>query len=187
MWKIKLFINLRLFFIVSILLIMIPFCFNKEIKKYNNKDKEPPIPTDRSDDPDKIMDEIQAAKDKKDKLEIESQQKKIYVIALAVLSAVFLIIIIIYSCFKCYMFCMSTKKNNTQFQRIGFSRLGEVYLDENYNITKTVVNDNSNINNEVVNDKNEAPTCFGVTEQQTTFNPENLEESNKFYKPKENN
>ena len=187
MGKFKSYINLRIFFIISILLIMIPFGFNKKVKKYNYKEKNPPAPTDRSDDPDKIMNEIQEAREKKDQLEIESQQKKIYVIALAVLSGVFLIIIIIYSCFKCYMICITTKRNNNQFQRIGVSRLGEVYLEENYNITKTVANDNNSMNNEFVNDKNEAPTCFGVTQQQTTFNPENLEDSNKFYKPMENN
>ena len=187
MWKIKSGIDLRAFFIISTLLIMIPICSNKQKEPFNYKDKDSSSPTDRGGETDKIMEEIQEAKDKKDQLEIESQQKKIYVIALGILSGVFLILILIYSCFKCYMFCISSKRNDIQFQRIGVSRLGEVYLNDNYNIKKTVVNDTINMNSEVYNDKNEAPTCFGVTPQQTTFNPENLEDSNKYYKPMENN
>ena len=103
--------NINLLIIFSIFLFLLPICYNKQIvehkKNYNNKSSEIHAPSGRkTDDPDRktddperrtdipeeLIQEIEAAKIHKNDLEIESQQKKIYVIALAVLSAIFFIL-----------------------------------------------------------------------------------------------
>ena len=132
-----------------------------------------------------LMEEISAARQKKDEAEIECQQKKIYVIALGVLSGVFLLLIIIYCIFKCYMFFLARKERNTPFRRIRISKLGQVYLEENFDLNKNDMNENSNskdinVNN---NDKNDAPSCFNVSQDRNTFNPDNCDENNNYYKP----
>ena len=114
---------LNLFIILTALLLLIPLSLNEkinEIMEINNINGfdifEGPYNSDvngydpRSDIPpsDDLMEEIQATREKKDSLEIECQQKKIYVIALGVLSGIFMLLIIIYSIFKCYMFCLLT-------------------------------------------------------------------------------
>ena len=153
----------------------------------NDFDKDNIRPDERTDDTDKIMEEIQAARDKKERMEIESQEKKIYVIALGVLSGIFLILIIIYSIFKCYLFCLSKRNEGTPLRRIRISKLGQVYVEENFDATKSAVYENDEINNANTNDKNDAPTCFDINKNEQTFNPENYTENNQFYKPVDNN
>ena len=191
--------NINLLIIFSIFLFLLPICYNKQIvehkKKYNNKSSEIHAPSDRkTDDPDRktddperrtdipeeLIQEIEAAKIHKNDLEIESQQKKIYVIALAVLSAIFLILLIIYSIFKCYLFCLLNKESTTPYRRIRMSKLGQVYLEENFVPNKSEINNDNNENN------NDAPTCFSVNQKKGTFDPDNFEESNNFYKPVNN-
>ena len=192
---------LNLFIILTALLLLIPLSSNEkinEIMEINNINGfdifEGPYNSDdngydpRSDIPpsDDLMEEIQATREKKDSLEIECQQKKIYVIALGVLSGIFMLLIIIYSIFKCYMFLLARKDQSTPFRRIRISKLGQVYLEENFDLNKSEINENNNapkdmnVNN---NDKNDAPTCFSVNKNQNTFNPDNCDENNNYYKP----
>ena len=198
--------NINLLIIFSIFLFLLPICYNKQIvehkKKYNNKSSKIHAPSDRkTDDPDRkkddperrtdipeeLIQEIEAAKIHKNDLEIESQQKKIYVIALAVLSAIFLILLIIYPIFKCYLFCLLNKESTTPYRRIRISKLGQVYLEENFVPNKSEINnDNSTVNNDNNENNNDAPTCFSVNQKKGTFDPDNFEESNNFYKPVNN-
>ena len=192
---------LNLFIILTALLLLIPLCSNEkinEIMEINNINGfdifEGPYNSDdnsydpRSDIPpsDDLMEEIQATREKKDSLEIECQQKKIYVIALGVLSGIFMLLIIIYSIFKCYMFLLARKDQSTPFRRIRISKLGQVYLEENFDLNKSEINENNdNPKNMSVNDndKNDAPTCFSANKNQNTFNPDNCDENNNYYKP----
>ena len=192
---------LNLFIILTALLLLFPLSSNEkineimEIKNINGFDIfEGPYNSDdngydpRSDIPpsDDLMEEIQATREKKDSLEIECQQKKIYVIALGVLSGIFMLLIIIYSIFKCYMFLLARKDQSTPFRRIRISKLGQVYLEENFNLNKSEINENNdNPKNMSVNDndKNDAPTCFSANKNQNTFNPDNCDENNNYYKP----
>ena len=192
---------LNLFIILTALLLLIPLSSNEkinEIMEINNINGfdifEGPYNSDdngydpRSDIPpsDDLMEEIQATREKKDSLEIECQQKKIYVIALGVLSGIFMLLIIIYSIFKCYMFLLARKDQSTPFRRIRISKLGQVYLEENFNLNKSEINENNdNPKNMSVNDndKNDAPTCFSANKNQNTFNPDNCDENNNYYKP----
>jgi len=193
--------NIYIFIILFILFHLIPLSSNERIneimdinnindfdtfKRPNNFEENSYEP--RSDFPpdEDLMEEIQATREKKDSLEIECQQKKIYVIALGVLSGIFLLLIIIYSIFKCYMFLLARQDQNTPFRRIRISKLGQVYLEENFDLNKSEINENNNapkdmnVNN---NDKNDAPTCFSVNKNQNTFNPDNCDENNNYYKP----
>ena len=192
---------LNLFIILTVLLLLIPLSSNEkinEIMEINNingfdifegqynSDDNGYVP--RSDIPpsDDLMEEIQATREKKDSLEIECQQKKIYVIALGVLSGIFMLLIIIYSIFKCYMFLLARKDQSTPFRRIRISKLGQVYLEENFDLNKSEINENNdNPKNMSVNDndKNDAPTCFSANKNQNTFNPDNCDENNNYYKP----
>ena len=192
---------LNLFIILKVLLLLIPLSSNEkinEIMEINNINGfdifEGPYNSDdngydpRSDIPpsDDLMEEIQATREKKDSLEIECQQKKIYVIALGVLSGIFMLLIIIYSIFKCYMFLLARKDQSTPFRRIRISKLGQVYLEENFDLNKSEINENNdNPKNMSVNDndKNDAPTCFSANKNQNTFNPDNCDENNNYYKP----
>ena len=192
---------LNLFIILTVLLLLIPLSSNEkinEIMEINNINGfdifEGPYNSDdngydpRSDIPpsDDLMEEIQATREKKDSLEIECQQKKIYVIALGVLSGIFMLLIIIYSIFKCYMFLLARKDQSTPFRRIRISKLGQVYLEENFDLNKSEINENNdNPKNMSVNDndKNDAPTCFSANKNQNTFNPDNCDENNNYYKP----
>ena len=192
---------LNLFIILTALLLLIPLSSNEkinEIMEINNINDfdifEGPYNSDdngydpRSDIPpsDDLMEEIQATREKKDSLEIECQQKKIYVIALGVLSGIFMLLIIIYSIFKCYMFLLARKDQSTPFRRIRISKLGQVYLEENFDLNKSEINENNdNPKNMSVNDndKNDAPTCFSANKNQNTFNPDNCDENNNYYKP----
>ena len=193
--------TLNLFIILTALLLLIPLSSNEkinEIMEINNINGfdifEGPYNSDdngydpRSDIPpsDDLMEEIQATREKKDSLEIECQQKKIYVIALGVLSGIFMLLIIIYSIFKCYMFLLARKDQSTPFRRIRISKLGQVYLEENFDLNKSEINENNdNPKNMSVNDndKNDAPTCFSANKNQNTFNPDNCDENNNYYKP----
>ena len=177
--------NLNLFIILTSLILLILSSSNEQINEIMTDNGFEP----RSDVPpsdDSLMEEIQATREKKDSLEIECQQKKIYVIALSVLSGIFLLLIIIYSIFKCYMFLLARKDQNTPFRRIRISKLGQVYLEENFDLNKSEIKENNNnpkdmnINN---NDNNDAPTCFSVNKNQNTFNPDNCDENNNYYKP----
>ena len=192
---------LNLFIILTALLLLVPLSSNEkinEIMEINNINGfdifEGPYNSDdngydpRSDIPpsDDLMEEIQATREKKDSLEIECQQKKIYVIALGVLSGIFMLLIIIYSIFKCYMFLLARKDQSTPFRRIRISKLGQVYLEENFDLNKSEINENNdNPKNMSVNDndKNDAPTCFSANKNQNTFNPDNCDENNNYYKP----
>ena len=192
---------LNLFIILTALLLLFPLSSNEkinEIMEINNINGfdifEGPYNSDdngydpRSDIPpsDDLMEEIQATREKKDSLEIECQQKKIYVIALGVLSGIFMLLIIIYSIFKCYMFLLARKDQSTPFRRIRISKLGQVYLEENFDLNKSEINENNdNPKNMSVNDndKNDAPTCFSANKNQNTFNPDNCDENNNYYKP----
>ena len=192
---------LNLFINLTALLLLIPLSSNEkinEIMEINNINGfdifEGPYNSDdngydpRSDIPpsDDLMEEIQATREKKDSLEIECQQKKIYVIALGVLSGIFMLLIIIYSIFKCYMFLLARKDQSTPFRRIRISKLGQVYLEENFDLNKSEINENNdNPKNMSVNDndKNDAPTCFSANKNQNTFNPDNCDENNNYYKP----
>ncbi len=192
---------LNLFIILTALLLLIPLSSNEkinEIMEINNINGfdifEGPYNSDdngydpRSDIPpsDDLMEEIQATREKKDSLEIECQQKKIYVIALGVLSGIFMLLIIIYSIFKCYMFLLARKDQSTPFRRIRISKLGQVYLEEKFDLNKSEINENNdNSKNMSVNDndKNDAPTCFSANKNQNTFNPDNCDENNNYYKP----
>ena len=167
---------LNLFIILTALLLLIPLSLNEkinEIMEINNMNGfdifEGPYNSDdngydpRSDIPpsDDLMEEIEATREKKDSLEIECQQKKIYVIALGVLSGIFMLLIIIYSIFKCYMFLLARKDQSTPFRRIRISKLGQVYLEEKFDLNKSEINENNdNSKNMSVNDndKNDAPT-----------------------------
>ena len=192
---------LNLFIISTALLLLIPLSSNEKINEimeinningfdifegqYNSDDNgyDPRSDIPPSDD---LMEEIQATREKKDSLEIECQQKKIYVIALGVLSGIFMLLIIIYSIFKCYMFLLARKDQSTPFRRIRISKLGQVYLEENFDLNKSEINENNdnpknmNVND---NDKNDAPTCFSANKNQNTFNPDNCDENNNYYKP----
>ncbi len=192
---------LNLFIILTALLLLIPLSLNEkinEIMEINNINGfdifEGPYNSDdngydpRSDIPpsDDLMEEIEATREKKDSLEIECQQKKIYVIALGVLSGIFMLLIIIYSIFKCYMFLLARKDQSTPFRRIRISKLGQVYLEEKFDLNKSEINENNdNSKNMSVNDndKNDAPTCFSANKNQNTFNPDNCDENNNYYKP----
>ena len=201
MSKFKALNNIYIFIILFILFLLIPLSSNERINEImdinnindfdtferpnnfeeNSYEPKSDIPPDED-----LMEEIQATREKKDSLEIECQQKKIYVIALGVLSGIFLLLIIIYSIFKCYMFLLARKDQNTPFRRIRISKLGQVYLEENFDLNKSETNENNNdpkdmnVNN---NDKNDAPTCFSVNKNQNTFNPDNCDENNNYYKP----
>ena len=192
---------LNLFIILTALLLLIPLSSNEKINEimeinningfdifegsYNSDDNgyDPRSDIPPSDD---LMEEIQATREKKDSLEIECQKKKIYVIALGVLSGIFMLLIIIYSIFKCYMFLLARKDQSTPFRRIRISKLGQVYLEENFDLNKSEINENNdnpknmNVND---NDKNDAPTCFSANKNQNTFNPDNCDENNNYYKP----
>jgi hypothetical protein len=193
--------TLNLFIILTALLLLIPLSSNEKINEimeinningfdifegpYNSVDNgyDPRSDIPPSDD---LMEEIQATREKKDSLEIECQQKKIYVIALGVLSGIFMLLIIIYSIFKCYMFLLARKDQSTPFRRIRISKLGQVYLEENFDLNKSEINENNdNPKNMSVNDndKNDAPTCFSANKNQNTFNPDNCDENNNYYKP----
>ena len=191
--------NLYFFIIIVLIVILVPCCSNEKLKeliqkdiinnaeknkenKKNDKSDEPP-PTD-----DNLIEEIQAAMEKRDKIEIECQQKKIYVIALGILSGIFLTLLIIYGTFKCYIFCLSNKENNTSFRRIRISKLGQVYLEDNFDLNKTETKENNNSNNNLINenennDNNDAPTCFSVNKKQNTFNPDNYDDNIDYNKP----
>ena len=186
-------INISFFLIFFLLILFIPFSYNKQlyaadINKYDSNKYEQNNGWDTSSDvpptDDGLMEAIQAAREKKDKMEIECQQKKIYVIALGVLSVIFLILLIIYGILKCYIFCISPKVNNTPFRRIRISKLGQVYLEENFDLNKSDINNNEdNLNNGDNNDKNDAPTCFSVDKNKNTFNPDNYNENESYNKP----
>ena len=186
-------INISFFLIFFLLILFIPFTYNKQlyaedINKYDSNNREQNDGWDTSSDvtptDDGLMEAIQAAREKKDKMEIECQQKKIYVIALGVLSVIFLILLIIYGILKCYIFCISPKVNNTPFRRIRISKLGQVYLEENFDLNKSDINNNEdNLNNGDNNDKNDAPTCFSVDKNKNTFNPDNYNENESYNKP----
>ena len=186
-------INISFFLIFFLLILFIPFTYNKQlyapitikddinnIEQNNGWDTSSDVPpTD-----DGLIEAIQAAREKKDKMEIECQQKKIYVIALGVLSVIFLILLIIYGILKCYIFCISPKVNNTPFRRIRISKLGQVYLEENFDLNKSDINNNEdNLNNGDNNDKNDAPTCFSIDKNKNTFNPDNYNENESYNKP----
>ena len=91
MVKFSYFKNISFCIILIIFLNSIHFNLCKSINEKLSNDKDNIRPDERTDDTDKIMEEIQAARDKKERMEIESQEKKIYVIALGVLSGIFLI------------------------------------------------------------------------------------------------
>ena len=186
-------INISFFLIFFLLIPFIPFIYNKQlyaedINKYDSNNREQNDGWDTSSDvpptDDGLIEAIQAAREKKDKMEIECQQKKIYVIALGVLSVIFLILLIIYGILKCYIFCISPKFNNTPFRRIRISKLGQVYLEENFDLNKNDINNNEdNLNDGDNNDKNDAPTCFSVDKNKNTFNPDNYNENESYNKP----
>ena len=186
-------INISFFLIFFLLIPFIPFIYNKQlyaedINKYDSNNREQNDGWDTSSDvpptDDGLIEAIQAAREKKDKMEIECQQKKIYVIALGVLSVIFLILLIIYGILKCYIFCISPKVNNTPFRRIRISKLGQVYLEENFDLNKSDINNNEdNPNTGDNNDKNDAPTCFSIDKNKNTFNPDNYNENESYNKP----
>ena len=186
-------INISFFLIFFLLILFIPFTYNKQLyapitikDDINNIEQNDGWDTSSDVPPtdDGLMEAIQAAREKKDKMEIECQQKKIYVIALGVLSVIFLILLIIYGILKCYIFCISPKVNNTPFRRIRISKLGQVYLEENFDLNKSDINNNEeNLNNGDNNDKNDAPTCFSVDKNKNTFNPDNYNENESYNKP----
>ena len=186
-------INISFFLIFFLLILFIPFTYNKQLYVHvtikddiNNIEKGDGWDTSSDVPPtdDGLIEAIQAAREKKDKMEIECQQKKIYVIALGVLSVIFLILLIIYGILKCYIFCISPKVNNTPFRRIRISKLGQVYLEENFDLNKSDINNNEdNLNDGDNNDKNDAPTCFSVDKNKNTFNPDNYNENESYNKP----
>ena len=154
----------------------------KEQNYFNYKNFAPPS------DVQNLEKEIQAARDKKDQAEIKCQEKKIYVISLGVLSGIFLLILIIYSIFKCYLFCLSRNEKNSALGRIRISKLGKFYLEESFDLNKNKENEKNNddnLGNSKNMDKNDAPTCFSVNKNNNnnTFNPDNYDENNNYYKP----
>ena len=160
------FIRIHLFNLFFILF-LINIALSKPQEKYNtniilnNKlinnviGQEPyPYPDDRTDfTPEEIRKRIEEAEERKEEIEIQCQQKRIYAIALGVLSIFFLVLISIYTIFKCYLFCSS----RTPLVRI--SKIGEVYMDEKYNMNKMRFTENSDDYN-IPDDNNEAPTCI---------------------------
>ena len=121
-------------FNLFLILFLINITISKPQEKYNtniilnNKlinnviGQEPyPYPDDRTDfTPEEIRKRIEEAEERKEEIEIQCQQKRIYAIALGVLSIFFLVLISIYTIFKCYLFCSS----RTPLVRI--SKIGEV-------------------------------------------------------------
>ena len=188
--------NLNLIIILSILLFLLSlFTCNKMIEHKNkNKDFEYNLPDKKTDKPDKksqILDQILEAKNEKNIKEIERQKKRIYAISLGVFSLVFLILIIIFVIFKCYIFCNAKKQIATPYKKIRKSKLGQVYVDENLYTEKSEIKDASVVNSEINNDNttdnnNDAPSCFSVSQKFSTFDPNNYEESNDYYKPMNN-
>ena len=165
------FIRIHLFNIFFILF-LINIALSKPQEKYNtniilnskplNNIIDPdPFPDDKTDfTPDDIRKRIEEAEERKEEIEIQCQQKRIYAIALGVLSIFFLLLISIYTIFKCYLFCSS----RTPLVRI--SKIGEVYIDENYNMNKMRFTENNDDNN-IPTDNNEAPTCIITTGKPT--------------------
>ena len=188
--------NLNLIIILSILLFLLSICTcnrtietkNKnKIIEYNPSDKK----TDKPDKKSEIMKQIYEAKSEKNTKEIELQKKKIYVISLAVLSSVFLILIIIFVIFKCYIFCNSRKQGNISYRNMRISKLGQVSFENNLCGEKSEIKDTSVINSEINNDNttdnnNDAPSCFTVSQKFSTFDPNNYDDINDFYKPMNN-
>ena len=189
--------NFILFIIVSILLFLLPICCNKQMTDFENKNPYNKFirPDKKSDEPDpRTIEELKAEIDQKqiekNELEINCQKKKIYAIALGILSGIFLILIIIFAIFKCYLFCEAKKESKTPYRRIRISRLGQVYLEESLAQEKSEIKENSFVNNENININNsDAPTCFSVSKKTSTFDPNNFEDNNNYFKPvnKENN
>ena len=188
--------NLNLIIILSILLFLLSICTcNKTIEtknknkiiEYNSSDKK----TDKPDKKSEIMKQIYEAKSEKNAKEIELQKKKIYVISLAVLSSVFLILIIIFVIFKCYIFCNSKKQGNISYRNMRISKLGQVSFENNLYGEKSEIKDISTVNSEINNDNttdnnNDAPSCFTVSQKFSTFDPNNYDDSNDYYKPMNN-
>ena len=182
--------SLNFFIITTLILFLFPLFSCENIKKpiskeqnyFNYKNFAPPS------DVQNLEKEIQAARDKKDQAEIKCQEKKIYVISLGVLSGIFLLILIIYSIFKCYLFCLSRNEKNSALGRIRISKLGKFYLEESFDLNKNKENEKNNddnLGNSKNMDKNDAPTCFSVNKNNNnnTFNPDNYDENNNYYKP----
>ena len=186
--------NFNLLIIVSILLFLLPICCNKQMNDFENKNPYYKYnrPDRRTDDPEQrtieeLKAEIELRQNEKNELEINCQKKKIYAIALGVLSGIFLILIIIFAIFKCYLFCDTKKESKTPYRRIRISRLGQVFLEESLAQEKSEIKDNSFVNNENININNSvAPTCFSVSQKTSTFDPNNFEENNNYFKPVNN-
>ena len=193
-------LSINFFIIATLILFLFPLFSCENIKKPINKDsiylkdnkkeqnyfnyKNFAPPSDAQN----LEKEIQAARDKKDQAEIKCQEKKIYVISLGVLSGIFLLILIIYSIFKCYLFCLSRNEKNSALGRIRISKLGKFYLEESFDLNKNKENEKNNddnLGNSKNMDKNDAPTCFSVNKNNNnnTFNPDNYDENNNYYKP----
>ena len=182
-------LSINFFIIATLILFLFPLFSCENIKKpigkeqnyFNYKNFAPPS------DAQNLEKEIQAARDKKDQAEIKCQEKKIYVISLGVLSGIFLLILIIYSIFKCYLFCLSRNEKNSALGRIRISKLGKFYLEESFDLNKNKENEKNNddnLGNSKNMDKNDAPTCFSVNKNNNnTFNPDNYDENNNYYKP----
>ena len=183
-------LSINFFIITTLIHFLVPLFSCENIKKpiskeqnyFNYKNFAPPS------DVQNLEKEIQAARDKKDQAEIKCQEKKIYVISLGVLSGIFLLILIIYSIFKCYLFCLSRNEKNSSLGRIRISKLGKFYLEESFDLNKNKENEKNNddnLGNSKNMDKNDAPTCFSVNKNNNnnTFNPDNYDENNNYYKP----
>ena len=167
---------------IILIILLIQNSNNKSINKNNiNKNLKNesinifnPGPEGGSDFPDDLRERIMEAQRQKEEIELDCQEKKIYVITLSILFAFFLLLILIYTLFKCYLFC--TSRN----QIIRISKLGEVYLDEKYNMSNLrLAEDNNNnlfrednFNN--IDNNNDAPSCITSNKYKSrggTFNP----------------
>lgn len=204
-------INLSFFIIFLLLSLLVSSLQNEslynELKNFNEmKDikTEPeleqwpgpgpqPDPHPETDDEDwrkEIDDKIFAAELKKEKLGIDKQKKEIYAIALGVLAGIFLLLIIIYVLFKCGLFCISRNELKRSTKRIRISKIGEVFLEENYDSNNNDIHNPNNINSDnYTNDKNSsfysndnnnngAPPSFNTNSRGNTFDPDNYNPPN---------
>ena len=138
-----------------------------------------PYPQPESDDDRRreLEDKILDAREKKEKLEIDNQKKKIYVMALGILIGIFLLLIMIYTIFKCYLFCILRNELNGTNKRIRISRIGEVFIEENSDLNSSYTRNTNNINSDNYsnhNNSNDAPSCLNTNNSRgNTFNPDN--------------
>ena len=71
------------------------------------------------------------------------------------------------------------------------SKLGQVSFENNLYGEKSEIKDTSVVNSEINNDNttdnnNDAPSCFNVSQKFSTFDPNNYDDSNDYYKPMNN-